>query len=219
MDLITIIAIVSVGTAAAFWIVTQWNIIRTKNVLLKFQTEAREHAANLITAQFSRMETLISALETRLNGAISLEMEQIDIPEVDLPALRAALTADLQGLLASQGDSLKTQVLESTQASMAAMKSGLTRGLHKELGALEGPIDEFAEGLLQQAAASMAPQDMLLAQIMQMDVSDKFARDNPLATLALRYGKMGLLKGVTEGIMPGVGQAPAATQVRTSPFG
>lgn len=164
---------------------------------------------------------MISSLEARLNANISLEMGQIDIPEIDLPTLRASLVDDLRGLLASQGDFLKDQVLASTQASMAAMKSGLTRGLHKELSALEGPIEEFAAGALQQAAASMAPQDMLMAQIMQMDVSDKFAKDNPLATLALRYGKMGLLKGVTEGMLPGVGQPAqaAAAQIRTSPFG
>ena len=162
---------------------------------------------------------MITALETRLNGAISQGMGQIDIPEVDLPALQAGLTEDIRSLLADQGDVLKDQVLASTQASMAAMKSGLTRGLHKELGALEGPIDEFAQGVMQQAAASMAPQDMLMAQIMQMDVSDKFAKDNPLATLALRYGKMGLLKGVNEMVMPAVGQPSAAAQVRTSPFG
>ena len=54
-----------------------------------------------------------------------------------------------------------------------------------------------------EAAASMDPQQMVMAQIMNMDVSDKFAKDNPLATLALRYGKMGLLKGMSEGGLGG----------------
>lgn len=215
MNTMEIIALsFSIGIAAVFWIVTQWNIIKTKNVLLKFQAEARSNASDLITAQFQRMEGM---LDQKIKGInipkldeidllIGKRLDMLEIPEIptfDMTPMVDELTNRVNGIMAAQGDNIKAQVLESSKMSFKAMTSGLTRGLHKELSGLEGPLDEFAEGLMNEAAASMDPQQMVMAQIMNMDVSDKFAKDNPLATLALRYGKMGLLKGMSEGGLGG----------------
>ena len=215
MNTMEIIALsFSIGIAAVFWIVTQWNIIKTKNVLLKFQAEARSNASDLITAQFQRMEGM---LDQKIKGInipkldeldllIGKRLDLIDIPEIpafDMNPMIDELTNRVNGIMAAQGENLKTQVLESSKMSLNALKSGLTRGLHKELGELEGPLDDFAEGLMQDAAASMNPQAMVMSEIMNMNVSDKFAKDNPLATLALRAGKMALLKGMSEGGLGG----------------
>lgn len=227
----------SVGIAAIFWIVTQWNIVRTKRELLKFQKEARDHASKLIEEQFAKMDQVIEGKLRILNIPkideldllIGKRIDAIELPEI--PAFDPApivneMTVRVNAMLEAQGEELKAKVLESTKMSFKAMQSGLTRGLQRELGNLEGPIDEFASEILEQATASMNPTDMMMAQIMNMDVSDKFAKDNPLATLALRYGKMGLLKGISEGALPGMpagkglsNQQVNTPAVKTSPFG
>jgi hypothetical protein len=217
MDTTTVIAGMGVLIAALFWIVTQWNVIRVGRQLKAVQAEAREHADQVINQAFQTMGTL---MDTKISQIRIPEIPEVE--DIDFTQAIDTIEARMRGALAEQGELLKAQVLESSKASFMAMQSGLTRGLHRELKEFEGPLDELAENYIAEAAATMNPTDALMAQIVNQDVSDKFARDQPLATTAFRVGKMAIvqqlqaMRGAQQGIST---QKSVGTAVKASPYG
>jgi hypothetical protein len=218
MDDSLIIAGIGVAVAALFWIVTQWNIVRTKTILLKTQIEMRDHAAKLINEQFSRMEGLldqkIQAMETRINGAISLAMEQIDIPEFDLNPIQQMINA--------QGQQLKADVLESSSQAFNGMLSGQARALQGQLKPYDELLDNVGGEIMSELAQRATPLDLAKAEILGTKVSDKYAKEHPAAAMLIKAGKIQMMQMLDSGQIPGMisnTQNAVATNKAVGPLG
>jgi hypothetical protein len=222
MDPTVMIAVLGVVMAAAFWIVTQWNVIRTKNILLKFSQKSKQDATDLINGQFARMETLIDdrivAMEQRINGAMSRAMEQIDIPEIpkiDLQPIYDAISA--------QGVSLKADVIDSCSQAFRGMQSGAARALQGQLGQYDELLDNVGGEIMSELAQRATPLDLARAEILGTKVSDKYAKEHPAAAMLIKAGKIQMMQMLDAGQIPGIPAGINATQnivptTKTSPF-
>lgn len=199
VDSMELIAAISVITAAAFWIVTQWNVIRTKNILVKRAEKSWTDVRTELDTRFIQLETLI---ETKIKS--------IPIPDLDLEPIKADLRTSLDGLrndLAATFDQMKGDITTSVVKTYASQKSAATRQLQKELKTLTPGIEALEGEVMAQLQDQIDPTAMIMQQIMTQDVTEEFAETHPIETLMLRAGKAEFLKRAKD-LMPGKTVSP-----------
>lgn len=205
MDPLEIIAIVSVATAALFWIVTQWNIVHTKNVLKAFQVEARTSADQKIDAAFLKIEALMTGqiaaikLPTMpdldlLNRDIKLELETLRSEIPDLEEIEVSIMTAVNGQLTQLGPALTTELAGAMAAQLKSYDREKTRQLGQQLSKFGIAIEETGEAikgdLIAQSQEGVSPVQIALMNFLGQKVSPAYAEENPGAAMFFNLAKV-----------------------------
>ena len=215
MDPLELIAIVSVLTAAGFWIFTQWNIIRTKNTLLKFQKEARTNASELITEQFEKVDERISVIKGTistisskidmikipampdldlLNRDIKLELETLRSEIPDLEEIETSIMEAVNGQLTQLGPVLTSELSTALAAHLKSYEREKTRQLGQQLAKFGIVIDEAGEAMqgdiIAQAQQGVSPLQIAVMNFLGQKVSPAYAEENPGTAMFFNLAKV-----------------------------
>ena len=221
MDSIEIIAIVSVLTAAGFWVFTQWNIIHTKNVLKTFQQEARANADQKIDSAFVRIESLITEKITAIPK----------VPELpDISGLETRLMTELQTSIMEAVNGQLTQLLPAITAGMrtelAYIKREETKDLGRQLKGFGVDIDQLGQAaqgeIMAQATEGATPVQIAALKFLNREISPAYAEENPGTAAFLDLAKLQALQlmqdgGLGLGVTKNTGKPIQSG--RNSPFG
>ena len=219
MDPLEIIAIVSVATAALFWIVTQWNIVHTKNVLKKFQAEARNDATAKIDAAFVKIETLISEKISAvkipdlagIEASIKSELETLRSEIPDLDGIHESIMEAVNGQLTQLGPALTEQIVGTVGQQLKTWEAQKTRQLGQQLSKYGIAIEETGEAIqgeiLAKSQEGLSPVHIAALEFLGKKVSPAYAEENPAAAMFLDLAKVQAVKMLQEqGLdMPGSG--------------
>jgi len=248
MDPLEIIAIVSVLTAAGFWIFTQWNIIRTKNTLLKFQKEARSNASELITEQFEKVDERISVIKGTIS-MISSKIDMIKIPNLeglqesmqkelseireclpDVTEIEESVMEAVNGQLTQLGPVLTAELTTAMAAQLKSYEREKTRQLGQQLAKFGIAIDEAGEAMqgdiIAQAQQGVSPLQIAVMNFLGQKVSPAYAEENPGTAMFFNLAKVQAVQFMQDqGLAPaGIGNKAINSKAlvrsdKTSPFG
>ena len=238
MDPLEIIAIVSVATAALFWIVTQWNIVHTKNVLKRFQVEARTSADQKIEAAFLKIEALISGQISAikipdldlLNRDIKLELETLRSEIPDLEEIETSIMEAVNGQLTQLGPVLTSELSTAMAAQLKSYEREKTRQLGQQLSKFGIAIDEAGEAMqgdiISQAQQGVSPLQIAVMNFLGQKVSPAYAEENPGTAMFFNLAKVQAVQFMQDqGLAPaGIGNKAINSKAlvrsdKTSPFG
>lgn len=196
---------------------------------LPYMDQIASRAKLAVIPEISGMENrIMTALDSKIKtirGDIHAEMDSFETPEIpEIPTLEQ-IRAEFSTVVASQTTDLKAEILESIKMSEQGMQSALNRqvsGQLKSLG-IDAAVSDLGEAIQNEAIASGTAKDMILAKVMGVQISPKFAKDNPVAALLIETGRAALLQQVQQ-MMPGANQNISSNQsnttaIKTSPFG
>lgn len=201
MDSTTLIGIMGVAIAAAFWIVTQWNIVRTKRILLAFQKEARDRADLLISDQFKKMEILIDQKISRIPSPdlTSFKADLMSsLPEMDSEQLLSDIGLMVNQQLNALIPSMGAQVREDLKLEMRAFQDRENTRIKKELTKYGIAINETGEAIegeiMAQAQEGLSPVQIQALNFLKTNPSQTFIEENPGAAMFLQLAKMSAMQ-------------------------
>lgn len=203
MDETTLIAGMGVALAALFWIVTQWNVIRTKNILLKFSEKSKSDANKLINDSFVKMEATlnekIQQLSTSINNSVpdltSLESMNDGLSELreSLERLPQTINEAVAGQLNLAIPIIQENIVASMDAKLKSVKAVEAHKLNAALRQFGAQVDESTgeiEGALaEQMSQGADPVQMALMKMLATPIPERLAEENPLMAQMFQLGK------------------------------
>lgn len=186
MDAVVVVGLV---LAAGFWIMTQVNIIWTKNALSKrvitASAETKQQAIDTVVGMEKRLDSQVAKVETMvasLPSADDLGIDYDELAEHVGPAIGQYVTMAFNQVKAQETKALQAQL--------------------EQLGVGE-VIDEAKAMALDQ----LPPQMVQAQRILGMKVSKKYASEHPIEAQAIEMGKLYIMQ-MLEGQLGGLGIGP-----------
>lgn len=191
MDPVVLIALVM---AASFWILTQANIIWTKNALskrvIKAGAETKQQAIDTVVG----METRVNAQLAKIDAVLA------ELPDVEDMQLDAEALAAVVGPIVSTHMEMAFRQVEAQQAKR-------TGQFLKEMG-VDEQLRGMEEGMKAEALAEMGPQAAIMMEILETKIPKKASVVEKLIMQSAKAQAAKMLQGMAGG-----------TTVEASPVG
>jgi len=167
MEWSTIVALVgfSYGTVGLImWVITQVRLTRVERRVTK------------------KIDDGAVAIEGRMNKAmdrLDAKVEEIktELPEIELPEL-----------------TMEPEQIDMIASKMYAMFQGergnAMRDMQKELAKFGNPLEELAEGIMDNARMAQGPTDVAIMRMLNVELNPAFKKKNPHLAFLIESGKV-----------------------------
>ena len=81
-------------------------------------------------------------------------------------------------------------VSSKVYAMLQGEKGNMTKALQGELMQFQGPMNELAEGIMENARMMQSPTDMALMKLLNVEVSPKFKKQFPQLDMLIKSGQV-----------------------------
>ena len=208
MDSNLLITMIGVVVAASFWIVTQWNIISTKNHLsarvIKAGDETKAQAIDTVLG----MEKRVNESLTKVEAVIAA------LPKFD----EDMLAIDYEEMAENLKPVLGPMVSEHVGMAINQAKAQETKSLQAQLETLG--LDEVIGEAKEQVLAQLPPEALAYKRMMDSRPSKKWSNEHPIETQL--YEGMKILfsqYAQGQGLLPGGREAAAEARPVSTGFG
>jgi len=205
-------------SGAVFWIATQYNIIRTKNIISGIVKSAVKNLEDMVEIRFNSMR---QEIEKSLEAKILVLQQGLDQDQIQksLEGQINGLWEQLRQDLGQTFVQVQNETLESVKKYYASTKSAEVRGLMAELNDLSPDIAQYIDGVKGEfAKGDLDPAKLAALKILDRKVPEKYAADHPFEAMILDLGKAKALEFINQG-QQGIKSGKGNKQLSLNPYG